>query len=161
MTLKNHSPFQLSYLRDKPEAIEILSPSLYALWGYHQKEKTLAGRIAMMKSRLNGRQVPTCVVASDGADILGTASLVDCDFEERANLSPWLATVYTAEKARGQGVGSALVSFIENEAQLLGFKKIYLVTPDKESFYARLGWSTFERVDHHGTASVLMEKLLK
>lgn len=152
--------FQIKYLRDLPEALGILAPSLYSFWGHHQKDKTLDGRFKMMKSRMNGRQIPTCIVANDVSGILGTASLIECDFEERPQFSPWLATVYVFEKARNKGVGSALVSFVENEAQLLGFKKIYLVTPDKESFYFRLGWQVIEHVTNHGDASCLMEKTL-
>lgn len=151
---------KIDYLRDKPEALNLFAPLLFKIWGHHQSEPGLAGRYVMMERRKNGRTIPTCVVASDQTEILGTASLVDCDCEARRDLSPWLATVYVLEHARGKGVGSQLVTFIENEARLLGMPKIYLITPDKESFYTRLGWRTIERLDNHGDSSFVMEKSL-
>jgi N-acetylglutamate synthase-like GNAT family acetyltransferase len=152
---------KIDFLLHKPDALEILAPLLYQVWGYHQQDRTLAARYEMMRQRMNKTAVPTCVVASDDAGrILGTASLITCDCDQRSQYTPWLATVYVLESARHMGIGRELVARIENEASLLGIDQIYLVTPDRESFYAQLGWETIEHVNDHDRVSCLMKKKL-
>jgi GNAT superfamily N-acetyltransferase len=87
------------------------------------------------------------VALADG-QLLGSASLVAQDMEIHPELSPWLASVYVAPEFRRQGIGSALVERVVGEARALGVSRLHLYTPDKEGFYARLGWHTLERVDY-------------
>lgn len=150
----------ITYLKHQPEFLDTLAPLLYKMWGHHQSENTLAARYKIMQRRMNENVIPTCVIASNASGVLGTASLIECDCDERAHLTPWLATVFVLEGARSMGVGSLLVTRIEDEARLLKNEKIYLVTPDKESFYVRLGWQTIEHIDYHGEASCIMQKIL-
>jgi GNAT superfamily N-acetyltransferase len=108
------------------------------------KKRTIPGRI------------PETLVAVEKNAPLGTASLVTHDMAERRDLSPWLAAVYVAPKFRNRGVGSALVQAVIDEAQALGVERLYLFTPDKMSFYARLGWQALEHREHHGTDVTVM-----
>ena len=59
---------------------------------------------------------------------------------------------------RGQGIASALSLRAFAEAVRLGFERLYLFTPRNETLYARLGWKTFERIEHGGVALTLMER---
>lgn len=81
-----------------------------------------------------------------------------CDLESRADLTPWLASLYVDKKHRNQGIGTQLVHAIEQEAVKLGVKKLFLFTPGTESFYARLGWVVKERTELHGHPATIMEK---
>ena len=71
--------------------------------------------------------------------MVGSASLIAQDMDTRPELSPWLASVYVAAEHRRQGIGSALVRRVAQEAAALGVETLYLFTPDQEHFYARLG----------------------
>jgi GNAT superfamily N-acetyltransferase len=106
------------------------------------------------------RMIPGCIpetfVAVEGNTPLGTASLVVHDLAERKDLSPWLAAVYVAPEFRNQGIGSALVQAVMDEAQTLSIERLYLFTPDKMSFYGRLGWQVLEHREHHGTDVTVM-----
>jgi GNAT superfamily N-acetyltransferase len=101
-------------------------------------------------------QIPETFVAVEDSQPLGTASLVAHDLAERRDLSPWLAAVYVAPDARNRGVGSALVRAVVDEALALGVEALYLFTPDKMSFYGRLGWKVLERREHRGTNVTVM-----
>ena len=45
---------------------------------------------------------------------------------------------------------------VVQEARALGFDTLHLFTPDKEAFYARLGWSVLERTCYRGHQVVVM-----
>ena len=76
--------------------------------------------------------------------------------DTRPELSPWLASVYVAADHRRQGIGSALVRRVAEEAASLGVEALYLFTPDQERFYARLGWTVLERCTYRGYPQVVM-----
>jgi N-acetylglutamate synthase-like GNAT family acetyltransferase len=101
-------------------------------------------------------QVPTTVIALSGSRLLGSASLIAHDMDTHPELSPWLASVYVAPEYRRRGIGSALVQRIVAEAASLELDRLYLFTPDKERFYARLGWTVLERTVYRGYAQVVM-----
>jgi GNAT superfamily N-acetyltransferase len=78
--------------------------------------------------------------------------------DTRCDLSPWLAQVYVAPEFRGCGIGSALVRAVACEAASLGVHRLYLYTGrNRESFYAKLGWTVREYVEYKGRERVIME----
>ena len=88
--------------------------------------------------------------------LLGSASLVAHDMDTRMDLSPWLARVYVTPEHRSRGVGTALVQRVLEETIELGVETLYLFTPDREEFYASLGWSVVERTEYRGQKVVIM-----
>ena len=74
----------------------------------------------------------------------------------RKRLSPWLASVYVAPPHRRQGIGSALIQRIAQEAAALRFERMYLFTPDQERLYTRLGWTVIDRTTYRGYVQVVM-----
>lgn len=105
-------------------------------------------------------EIPLGVIALDREELCGFALLVEADFELRPNLSPWLAGVFVRPQHRKSGVGSALVTRIENEAKALAVNTMYLYTAHSESLYSRLGWLVTERCDHKGRNYAVMAKKL-
>jgi len=101
-------------------------------------------------------EVPTGFVAMLGEVVVGMACLVAHDMETRPELTPWLATVLVAPAHRGRGIGSALSERVVAEGRALAFSKLYLVTFDKSSFYARLGWKHFEQTQYLGLPATIM-----
>lgn len=83
-------------------------------------------------------RVPLCLVALQGPQLLGVVNLVHNDAEQHPDWSPWLAGVVVAEPWRGQGVGSALVRALLQQAQALAVAQVFLGT-DGPGFYTRLG----------------------
>jgi N-acetylglutamate synthase-like GNAT family acetyltransferase len=66
--------------------------------------------------------------------------------------------VYVLPEFRGQGIGSQLVRAIEDVATRLQLERLYLFTPDREDFYARLGWSVLETAEYRQHSNVIMTK---
>lgn len=152
---------RLEYLADCPEALAGLAGWHHAQWGHLNPQRTLADRVAKFEKHLQRGAIPTTIVAWNEGDLLGSASLVECDLHQRSDLAPWLASVYVAPQYRGHGVGNALVARIEDEARALGVATLYLFTADREAFYARRGWQTFATDTLGEHAIVLMSLKLR
>ena len=99
-----------------------------------------------------------CIIAVSGEDVLGMASLTDHDLEERPDLVHWLASVYVPPALRGHGLGSALVTAVEEQARARGIARIHLYTESAESLYRRLGWQVSERFRRGDQEFALMTK---
>ncbi|MCI0529440.1 MAG: GNAT family N-acetyltransferase, partial [Nitrospira sp.] len=128
----------------------------HAEWSSLNPGDSVGRRIARLQSQKGRRQIPTTFIALRGETLLGSASLIAHDMDTRMGFSPWLASVYVAPEYRRSGVGSALVQRVVEEARALGVKLLYLFTTNKESFYARLGWSVLERTEYRGKPVVIM-----
>lgn len=149
---------QIDYLPEFPELLNQLAPYLYKEWGHHNGEKSVEDRIRFMAPRMTSGGVPTCFVAHEGGEALGTVSLIEDDFEIRPQYTPWLASLYVLPNKRKLGVGKGLMGSVEEEAARLGIKTLYLTTEDKESYYEKQGWTTIEHAENHGRLAAIMMK---
>jgi GNAT superfamily N-acetyltransferase len=147
--------YRIEYLADHLSCVPTLARWHHAQWSYLDTNVPVEQRAAAL-SRHGKERVPMTVIALSGETLLGSASLIVHDMDTRIHLSPWLASVYVAPEYRGHGVGSALVRRIAQEAADQGFHDLYLFTPDKEPFYARLGWTAIERTNYRGYDQVVM-----
>jgi len=152
---------EIGYLADHQSFIPTLVRWHHAQWSYLRPGDTIEDRTARIQTQLGRKQIPTTFVAYEttegGAEtVIGSASLLVHDLDTRPDLSPWLASVYVAEEHRRQGVGSALVRRAVQEAAELGIERLYLFTPDRAKFYARLGWSAIERCFFGGSLQTVM-----
>jgi N-acetylglutamate synthase-like GNAT family acetyltransferase len=82
--------------------------------------------------------------------------VVENDLRSYPHLSPFLASVYVAEAYRRRGIASALVQRVMAEVQDMGLAKLYLITPDQQAFYGRLGWQPLQEMPYRGEAITLM-----
>jgi GNAT superfamily N-acetyltransferase len=57
----------------------------------------------------------------------------------------WLCDVYVTRHARGQGVGTRLVTAARNHLTPLGLRRILLATHDAHEVYAKLGFTALGR----------------
>jgi GNAT superfamily N-acetyltransferase len=91
-------------------------------------------------------QIPLALVAHDGGAFIGTASVIASDLDERPELTPWVAAVWVEERARGHGIGAALVDAGAQACFVLGFPRAHLCARARMTrFYERLGWTLIER----------------
>lgn len=149
---------KIDFLADHPEFVDELARAHHAVWGGLHPDETLEQRKARLLSKCGRGGVPSVVVAHLDGALLGSASLIESDMSTRPDLTPWLASVYVLAPHRERGVGSALVTRIEAEAAAAGVARLYLYTPDRMSFYARLGWVAEERVAYLGEDVTVMWK---
>ena len=151
----------IGYLADHPAFIPTLARWHYHQWNYLSPGDSIERRVEGLHKHLGKTQIPTTFVAYNPAEggtetVIGSASLIAADMDTRPELSPWLASVYVDEQRRRQGIGSALVRRVAEEATALGAETLYLFTPDQERFYAGLGWVVVERCTYRGYPQVVM-----
>lgn len=136
----------------------MLAQWFYKEWAYLHLGKTLADVEQLIGERVNTNKIPLALVAFDHQELIGTVCLKVQDMDTHPDLSPWLAGLYVSAQRRRQGIGAALVSAIEKEANKLGVERLYLHTPESENFYVKLGWQVKERLRYHGYPVSLMQK---
>lgn len=144
---------RVEYLPDNKSIIATLAAWHNSMWPHGSIEY----RKMHLKSQVGSRGIPTTFVAMSGKILLGSASLVPQDLKARQELSPWMATVFVAPEYRKKGVGSTLVNRVVLEAARLNIETVYLFTPDKEKFYAALGWLVIERITYRGELQSIMK----
>ena len=143
-------------LADIPEHLPRLAARHHHQWSHLNPESTLRRRVEKMRAHLENRLIPSTFAAmNDGP--LGSASLVEHDMDTRTDLSPRLASAFVAPGHRRTGVGSALVQHGMDQARRNGIRTLYLFTPDRAPFYAKLGWRKVSDEDYHGRTVTVME----
>lgn len=147
---------QISTLKDKPQHLLPLAQWHHAEWSYLNPDRSLDERVKEMQEDLQGKAIPTTFVAEDKGELLGSACILAEDMSSHPELSPWLASVYVADKHRKKGIGSVLVKRVMQHAQDNGIKRLYLYTPDQAQLYARLGWQVFSEERYNGTPVTIM-----
>jgi GNAT superfamily N-acetyltransferase len=115
---------------------------------------------AARRTAAAARPIPrTLVLLADGEPV-GTASLTAHDLNERPDLTPWLAGMFVAPHARGQGYAARLIAAVEQEASAASISALWLYTNTAERIYARAGWETVETVQHNNKPFALMRRNL-
>jgi len=130
-------------------------------WSYLNPGQTLGERVLKMQGYLGDNFIPSTFVAIKNNTVLGSAAIVECDMEERKELSPWLASVFVTEGCRRQGIGSDLVKYVMQQALSHGYPALYLYTPDQQDFYRSFGWSVVETMEYHGTDVTIMSAIVE
>ena len=147
---------RIEYLADRPEALRRLAQWKHEEWGHLRPGDTVEKREARIAATSNRDGIPLTVVALEGDEVLGCASLIAHDMETRMELTPWLAGVYVGEEFRRRGIGAELVQRIMREAGRLKVPLLYLYTVHSERFYTGLGWTLLERTFYLGNDVVIM-----
>ncbi len=149
---------RIGFLDAHRDAIPALAAWHHAEWGHLYAEWTLDVGRAELEDHATRRQLPTTLVLHDDEGrLLGSVSLVLEDAPEFCDEgSPWLASLYVREDARGQGLGALLVREAMTLAAQLGVDELFLFTPAHRDFYQRLGWTHLVRTSLKGTAVDLM-----
>lgn len=149
---------EIRLLVERPDCVSTVATWVFREWGHLSPGSTLDQVIEEYHARAQRAAIPLALVALVEGRPVGTASLIAHDMVSRPELYPWLAAVYVLPEQRGQGIGSRLVRRMEQEACLLEVGTLYLMTPDRVTFYQRLGWVEMERTNYRDEDVTLMCK---
>jgi len=152
---------RISYLIHHPEYIPQLAQWLFEQWGPVLGEKKLEVRIKKLQAHMNRDELPIAWVAHANGELLGTAALRVHDLEGREDLTPWLGGVFVGSEFRRRGIGAALCATVEDAARSRGLQTLYLFTLDKQTWYARLGWTMLGPCVWHQRSGDIMCKRLQ
>ncbi|MBU3077026.1 GNAT family N-acetyltransferase [Sphingomonas quercus] len=83
-----------------------------------------------------------CVSALDETGQIGFARVIT----DRATFA-WLADVFVLERARGLGIGRAMVRWLMEHPELQNLRRWMLATWDAHGVYEALGWKPVDRPD--------------
>lgn len=145
-------------LADHPGHVPVLARWHHAQWGHLYEDWTLEVAEAELRDHATRRDMPTTLVALEDDELLGSVSLVEEDAPELRNHGDaWLASLYVRPEARGRGLGALLVRAVVAFAADQRVERLWLFTPEHESFYARLGWRARESATLRGTPVRLMD----
>lgn len=87
----------------------------------------------------NGQEL--AYIAKRGDELVGTIGLVDFDeLEEFRHLRPWVAAFIVNPDLRGEGIGTQILTLLEEKAKSLGIKVLHLWTEDQSAFYSKRGY---------------------
>jgi GNAT superfamily N-acetyltransferase len=151
---------RIEYLDEHIDAIPMLARWHHAEWLTVTPHLSVADRIAGFTARARRGSIPTGFVSLLDNVVVGMACLVECDIPSHCHLRPWLATVLVSPEHRRRGIGSALCGRAIEEARQLGVSNLHLFTFDRQSLYARLGWSVLEEATYAGLAGTIMVRLI-
>lgn len=146
----------IAYLVDHPQHIPTLAAWHYGQWGHLNPGDSIPARIERLSKHTGRPGIPTTLIAVEEDRVLGSAGLVVNDLSSHPHLTPFLASVYVAPANRGRGVASALVRQMMTVVQELGLPTFYLITPDQQRLYGRLGWVAQGEIEYRGEAVTLM-----
>lgn len=148
----------ITFLCDHPQWTPQLARWHFEAFGGQNPEWTRYALEAELHGHRLRLAIPTTVIALQGEELLGSASLIPEDLPEIQDLSPWLASVFVHPQWRGRGIGAALVEKICQIATQLGVPRLHLVTTDKEGWYLSLGWTSQEQRIVGGETFTVMYK---
>jgi len=128
---------QIRFLADVPEAIGPLSSAFKQQWSPDKPESHTAVIASKFQALQQRHSAPLALVATEGNEICGTASLLLHSVHSRPTLGPWLGALYVFPSWRCQGLGAALVGAIEAQAANLGIGGLYAGSATAASLFRR------------------------
>jgi predicted N-acetyltransferase YhbS len=149
--------FRIEHLMECRHHIPTIAAWQQAEFGYLNPNGTVEERVERLSKANDRQRLPISLVAisQDQNVLVGSANVVATTLTHK-HLTPWLSSVFVPSEQRGKGIASALTLAAASEARRLGFETIYLFTPRNEALYARLGWTTFDRVMLGGISAAVM-----
>jgi GNAT superfamily N-acetyltransferase len=132
--------FTISDLRQRPEFLNTVADRIWQMWWRDSGHPLdyISGRLR--HENLDADPIPFALVAHDGAEFLGTSSVIVSDLADRPQFTPWVAAVWVDPQARQRGVGAALVNRAACDCFALGVSRAYLCArPRRSGYYEKLG----------------------
>lgn len=142
------NPPRIVRLDDAGHHLGALARSHVAAFGAQFPDWSVADACAELRAHAGSDGIPGTWVAIDGPHWQGSVSLLHEDHPRIHGLTPWLASLYVRPRARGQGLGAALVAHARAVAEASGVARLYLYcAPELAPWYARLGWQLHAKLD--------------
>ena len=114
-------------------------------WWGHPRNRSREYVEEFMKNMLCVDKIAQTYIALNDGECVGSYQLCMFDYVCRPDLYPWLINVYVAEKHRGKGICSALMSHAKETLKKLNQSKCYLYTRH-EGLYEKYDWKNIGKV---------------
>ena len=131
---------RIESITDHLDLVDMIAQWHWDEWGHTDPEGSVESWTEGLRQRTRRDVIPTTYLAFDGAELLGSVTLVENDMSIRPDLTPWLAGMYVKPESRLRGVGTALVRHAVQKTAEMGIERLYLYTHTARTFYEKLGW---------------------
>ena len=136
---------RISCLADVPFFLDELAALHAAEWKHLYTDWDVqSARAEFLDQKADG-SLPTTLVLHEGRELVGSVSVVFGDCPARADLDPWLASLYVVPQRRGQGHGLELVRAAIEFAAAAKAKRLHVFTESAEKLFQRCGFEILER----------------
>lgn len=153
---------KIELLSEHPRLIPEIVDLKFQEFSYLVPQKTKADFLKGVQAHLSAPNLPIAyVIVTEEKEFVGTFSLRQCDMESHSHFTPWVGSILVHPSKRNQGIGSILVKNAELTALEMGFAQLYLFTPNKAAWYAKLGWETVEKTLFNEIPVTVMTKNLR
>lgn len=151
---------KIELLLEHPYLIPEIADLKFREFGYLVPEKTLSDFHKGLETHLSYRELPITYIVVEDKQFIGTFSLRKCDMDTHQHISPWIGSVLVHPDKRNQGIGAFLVKNAEMMAKERGYGHLYLFTPNKAAWYAKLGWEILENTVFNNVPVTIIKKKL-
>jgi N-acetylglutamate synthase-like GNAT family acetyltransferase len=143
--------FAITLLADRPDLAARWAELHWREWGDEPGREALSWWVADATKAVQRTRVPVAFLALGRHDeVLGGVGLHQFDLEERRDQSPWIVGMIVRADLRGEGIGQALMAYLEAWALGASIEQVWVATEQAAAFYCRCG---FERVEDLPTQS--------
>ncbi|UQG55360.1 MULTISPECIES: GNAT family N-acetyltransferase [unclassified Marinobacter] len=135
----------------EPQYIPKLAAWHQAEWAHLDRSLDEPTRQARLEEHCSTTSLPATFIALDGDTLVGGICLAPHDIPDRPQYSPWISRIYVTHDQRGKAIGKALIDHAKEALRQQGHEALYLITEDKGSYYAKIGWLKVEdyRLNEH------------
>jgi GNAT superfamily N-acetyltransferase len=141
---------RIAHLADHPETLPILKEWFEQEWESYYGPHGPGDAEQDLISYANRDEMPVALVAFINDELCGIAALKAESLPTHAHLCPWAAAGLVSPPHRRKGIGTHLLSALEEVARTLGYAHIYCGTSTAVSLLHRTGWQFLERVHVNG-----------
>ena len=154
---------QIDYLANQKQYLPQIVDWFYDEWAYLNPGRTSLQLKEKLLLRMNVSLSPCIVIATNTKNLIGTVTICHDELPERAELFPWLSSLYVNPAFRGRGFGESLVSACIDKAKAFGYESMYMYTdkPRLAEWYSRQGWEHYEAAFHNGVDIDIFKSLMK
>jgi GNAT superfamily N-acetyltransferase len=150
----------ISHLADVPFFLDELADLHAAEWKHLYADWDVqSARAEFLDQKADG-SLPATLVLHEGTELLGSVSVVFGDCPARADLDPWLASLYVVPQRRGQGHGLELVRAAIEFAAAAKAKRLHVFTESAEKLFQRCGFEILERSKLQDVSITIMTRAL-
>lgn len=148
-----------------PEAAQRFAELQILEWGHLYPDGSVErSKFDLLHNRYDEADLTTLRLAwfacNEAVEPLGVAMLVGNGEVEQPDEhefpGPWFAGLVVDPVFRKQGVGTALLDFVTNQARGFGFHRLRLVTEHEVAFYERRGWKPERQVTLNSVPNTVM-----
>jgi GNAT superfamily N-acetyltransferase len=142
-----HGDLRIEQLATRSDLLPVVATWIFEEWWQEVEDASVKTLSDLLRAHLTPDRIPMTLVALLSGRPVGTATLLahDVGTDQWPQLSPWMAAVYVVPAHRRLGIGACLVNEIAARAKMIGNEVLYLLTTEREEFYAQLGWRVFDR----------------